>query len=92
MDTQLPMKIVFFVDSLFSLSLISQRIYSFRLNCLHSVFNIFLCTRYAMISQLSMRSVSILYSKVLLAHVIQWKPSFQRKLIFLWIHFFVGTC
>ena len=51
-------------------------------NCLHCVFNVFLGTRYAMVSQPSMRSVSILYSNVLLVHVRQWIPSFQRKLTF----------
>ena len=47
--------------------------------CLHCVFNVFLCTLYAMISQLSMRSVFFLYSNFLLAHVRQWILSFQKK-------------
>ena len=74
----------------FSRALVSQCIYrQLPFNILFALcIQYFLGTRYAMISQLSMRSVSILYSNVLLAHVRQWIPSFQRKLTFLWIHFF----
>ena len=69
MDTQLPMKIIFFVVSLFLLSLVSQRIDSFRLRLFALCIQCFPWHRYAMISQLSMRSVSILYSNFSLALV-----------------------
>ena len=88
MDTQLPMKIIFFVDSFFRYHLLAKKQTAFGLDCLHCVFNVFLGTRYAFISQLSMRGVSIVYSIFLLTHVWLCIPSFQSKLNFFVDSFF----
>ena len=63
MYSQFLINIACFVTSFFfRLYLLGLIEHAFDEKCLHCVFNVFVCTYYAMISQHSMRSVSLVYS------------------------------